>query len=516
MAWLEAALLGAAALSAAAGYAAGRRRLEAEAAAAPVPAALRLAEVTHELRTPVAGMIGMAALLGETGLTPEQAAYAEAIGAAGRALLGVVDDLLDSAANAAGAAPVRPFAPQRLVEEVAELLAPRALAKGIEIAAFVAPDVPARLVGDGGRIRQLLLNLAGNAVKFTAEGGVGLRVEAAASGIAFSVHDTGPGLPAPLRTGRFGRFRRGGAAESESGLGLAIAQRLAERLGGRLAVTSAPGRGTTISATLPLAAAKGTALPAAAPPLAGLGVVVAARSPFAAPWLVERLVAEGAAATLAGDAATARARLAETAGAVLVADRALGPDIVRLAAQARAQGRRTVALTTPAERRDLDRLHAEGFDHFLVKPVRAGSLLALLRPLAMAGRGEGPPPAPGAAGRALLAEDDPVNALLAEARLKRMGYAVERVGDGLAAVAAFRDARSRGAPFALVLLDLGLPGLDGCAVAQRIRAIEKGDSSTPVRLVGVSAAEESIRARAAGMDAFLRKPLDGAALATAV
>ncbi|HVV93539.1 MAG TPA: ATP-binding protein, partial [Hyphomicrobiales bacterium] len=306
-------LLVAAAAVAAAGYAAGRRRttdgapaVEAPPAAAEGAAAhaLRIAEVTHELRTPVAGMIGMAGLLRETGLNPEQTAYAEAVEAAGRSLLGVIDELLDAAADRAGADAARPFSPQRLAEGIAELLAPRALAKGIEIAAFVDPAVPERLVGDARRLRQILLNLAGNAVKFTATGGVGIRVDCRDHGIAFTVHDTGPGLPPALAAGRFRRFRRGAGAEAGSGLGLAIADRLAATLGSRLAVESAPGRGTAIGLTLPLPAAAAAALPAEAP-LAGLSVLVAARSPFAAPWLVERLAAAGAAAALVGDAAAA-------------------------------------------------------------------------------------------------------------------------------------------------------------------------------------------------------------------
>ncbi|HVV95123.1 MAG TPA: response regulator, partial [Hyphomicrobiales bacterium] len=206
----------------------------------------------------------------------------------------------------------------------------------------------------------------------------------------------------------------------------------------------------------------------------------------------------------------ARAALAARPIEVLVADRALGPDIVRLAAAVHGVGRRTIALVTPAERRDLDALHAEGFDQFLVKPVRAATLLGLLRPLAAAARGEGAP-ARGGARRALVAEDDPVNALLAEARLARLGFAVVRVTDGLAAVAAFRAAEDEGRPFALVLLDLGLPGIDGATAARRIRALEAEGKSA--RIVGVSAADERTRARAAGMDGFLQKPLDGEALA---
>jgi CheY-like chemotaxis protein/anti-sigma regulatory factor (Ser/Thr protein kinase) len=485
-------------------------------AAAPEPPSLRIAEVTHELRTPVAGMIGMAGLLLDSGLTPEQTAYAEAIGAAGRSLLLVIDELLDEAADVAGAGEVRPVAPQRMVEQVAELLAPRAMEKGIEIAAFVDPAVPERLVGDGRRIRQALVNLAGNAVKFTGRGGVGIRVEARADGIAFAVHDTGPGIPPATRARLFGRFQRGEGREAGSGLGLAIAARLAERLGASLAVDSIPGHGTTVVLTLPLAAGP-VAAQAAPTPLAGLGILVVARSPFAAPWLVERLTAAGAVAALANDSRGARARLANHPAQVLIADRALGADAVRLAAAARLAGLRTIAVVTPSERRDLGSLHAEGFDHFLVKPVRAASLMALLQPAAAAAHGLPlPQSSEAAAGRALLAEDDAVNALLARAHLARLGFAVDVVGDGAAAVAAFRQALDERRPFALVLLDLRLPGLDGCAVAGQLRAIELERRAVRARLIAVSAGAgrtERAAALAAGMDGFLAKPLEGAALA---
>lgn len=480
--------------------------------------ARRLATATHELRTPVAGMVGMAGLLLETPLTPEQTTYAEAIKASGEALIALVDDMLDLAALDAGKGAAAPgiFPPEMLVEQVVELLAPRAHEKGLDIAGHVAAGVPPRLIGDVGRIRQILFNLAGNAVKYTESGGVGLRVRAVTGGIAFAVHDTGPGVPDRALPRLFRPFERGPAgAAVGTGLGLSIAGRLAAALGGRIEVDSAIGRGSTFVAILPLAAAPETGEPPLRLP-AGHAVQIVSRAPFAA-WMAERLRAAGAAAGEPADLAEARALLARRRPDHLVIDRGLGPEAAALAAAARAVGVRTVALVTPGEQRDLASLHREGFDHYLVKPVRARSLIALLSgAIAPAG-----PAAPEAAPRhrALLAEDDPVNALLARAQLARLGHEVEHVTDGALAVAAHARALDEGCPFGLVLLDLRLPELDGCAAAARMRAAEAARNAPAVAILAITAnagAREQHEALAAGMDGFLRKPLDRDALVAAL
>jgi CheY-like chemotaxis protein len=248
-------------------------------------------------------------------------------------------------------------------------------------------------------------------------------------------------------------------------------------------------------------------------------VLVASAAPFGGPWMAEALDTAGAAcrheATLAG------AEQAVNGGAwsFMLIDRGLGEGTVDLAARARARGIRTVALLEPRERRAFDRLQARGFDHFLVKPVRAGSLLAVLSaPSTLRRR-----PQPGATARrlprALVAEDEAVNALLARAHLGRLGYAVAHVEDGAEAVAAFTEALANCDGFALVLLDLRLPGLDGFAVARRLRAVELEQQAPPTLIVALTANDGVAEKRAAldaGMDAFLGKPLDREALARLV
>ncbi|MFJ5370896.1 sensor histidine kinase, partial [Bosea sp. CER48] len=196
-----------------------------------------LATVSHEFRTPLNGILGMADLLSDTGPNAEQATYIAALRISGEALLALVDDILDVAKVEAGKLELieEPFDVVQLVETVAELVAPRAQAKGIELAAHIAPDVPTRLVGDRDRLRQILLNLVGNAVKFTEAGGVGLSLRFAAEGVEFVVADTGPGIPADRLDDIFGEFEQleqGGARQAGAGLGLAIVRRLAGLMGG--------------------------------------------------------------------------------------------------------------------------------------------------------------------------------------------------------------------------------------------------------------------------------------------
>ena len=494
-----------------------------------------LATITHELRTPVTGMIGMAGLLLETSLTPEQATYAEAIRASGEALNALVDDILDLAAVDAGKIALEPgpFSPEVLAEQVVELLAPRAQEKGLEIASYVDPSVPQRLLGDVGRLRQILFNLAGNAVKYTRSGGVGLRVDVHAEGIVFAVHDTGPGLAPDALERLFRPFERGDRSAEGTGLGLSIAHRLARHLGGRVEVDSELGRGSSFAAVVPLHSIEAF-VPEAEPPIAdGLHVLVVVRSPFTGPWMAERLKVAGASPIVVRDMATARAHLSGAPGYVVpqlvIIDRGLQDDSLALSALAVSGGIRTIALVTPNERRDLAALRREGFGSYLVKPVRMRSLLNLVagpaslesvKPDPEAGaESKQVDNAPAGRGRVLVAEDDAVNALLAQAQLSRMGFMVDHVADGAAAVSAFARALDSGRPYRLVLLDFRLPALDGCSAARHMRSVESSRRVSPATILAITAnagAAEKAEAIAAGMDGFLGKPLDRAMLASAM
>ena len=503
--------------------AAGRDRAE----AANEAKSRFLATVSHEVRTPLNGILGMVGLLRGTRLDAEQTSYLDAIETSGAALATLIDEILDFSKIEAGKLELsaEPFDIHAAVEGVVELLAPRAQAKGLEIAAHVGAEIPPRLVGDAARLRQVLINLAGNAVKFTESGGVGITVSRRGETLRFAVQDSGPGVPVERRAAIFGEFEQGDGSTTRryggTGLGLAISARLVERMGGRLELDQPPLAGSIFRFDLPLAAAPGAA--PAPPGLAGRRALVVARGRFEGPYLALRLSEAGAEVANAADAAEARAALASGRRFDLtLVDCALGPDLARsIAAAARAAGcARTLVLFTPFERRALGDVLAAGFDGWLVKPVRQRALLARLvdaaeRPAALAR----PALAPGEARpelSVLLAEDNEINARIALKLLDRLGCDVAHAHDGVEALEAARAAiRGERPRFDLILMDIRMPGLDGLEVSRFIRVEEARAGLSPTRIVAVTAnafAEDRQACRAAGIDDFVTKPVDLEAL----
>ncbi|HXY90234.1 MAG TPA: ATP-binding protein, partial [Xanthobacteraceae bacterium] len=230
-----------------------------------------LAVVSHEVRTPLNGVLGMADLLLETGLSPEQETYARAMKTSGKALLALIEEILDFSKIEAGRLDLESIAfdLSALVTDVVELLSPRAQAKGIEIAADIDDRIPPRVVGDAARLRQVLLNLAGNAVKFTDAGGVSLLVEREGDCIRFVVRDTGPGIDAEAQARIFNEFEQGDGSLARphdgTGLGLAIAARIVERMGAEIGLASGPERGSSFSFAVELPTAGDQQEAAAAP-----------------------------------------------------------------------------------------------------------------------------------------------------------------------------------------------------------------------------------------------------------
>ncbi len=489
-----------------------------------------LATVSHEFRTPLNGILGMADLLGDTGLDPEQATYVRALRTSGEALLGLVDDILDFAKVEAGKLELAQdrFDLGLLLETVSELMAPRAQAKGIELAAHLSPDMPTHFVGDRDRLRQILLNLVGNAIKFTDCGGVGIRIAREGNMVEVEVADTGPGVPEDRRQAIFEEFEQADDSSARrhegTGLGLAIVRRLVGLMEGSVWVESRGGGGSVFRVRLPLTVAAESAQPAL-PEWHGKHVLVVSAAPFGADFLRESIAAAGGSATQAVDAAQAQALLRSDAAyyAVLI-DQDIGrDDAVALAHAARLAGvRESLIMLSPLERRQFGSPREAGFTGFLVKPVRARSLYQRLspRPASVA-----PVETQGDIQSSILrprltvlvAEDNEINALLATRTLERFGCAAIWARDGRRALAAVAEGfNGTGPSFDLVLLDIRMPELDGLAVARAVRELEQARSHLPpLPMIAVSAnvAEgDRAAALAAGMDDCLAKPLDRAAL----
>ena len=494
-----------------------------------------LATMSHEIRTPISGILGMADLLREASLDLEHASYVEAIRSSGSALIALIDEILDLAKIEAGRFDlvVETVDLRRLTEGVVELLAPRAQSKGLEIAASFSAGAPRFVRGDGLRLRQILTNLAGNAVKFTDQGGVCVTVERGAMGVArFSVIDTGPGVPAERRAAIFDSFEQGDGSHARrfegAGLGLAISRELVRLMGSELTLADNPGGGSIFAFTVRLPEC------AAVEPFVaeetrrrapeGTRALIIADLPFEAPAMGARLAEAGVSVDHAlGLASGLEALSGQQKPDLVIVDCALGPDATnRLAQAAREAGvRRSLVLFSPFERRAFGQTALKAFDGWLVKPVRAGSLFERvawdLPPAAVPAAPRRSAPSPR---RALVAEDNDINALITQKALRRLGFEVVRALDGEEALRlASPIAPLESRPFDVILMDLKMPGLDGYEATRRLRRLEAacGWSPTPIVALTANAFDEQRGSpSAAGFDAFLVKPVEFAALAGAV
>ncbi|HTK36801.1 MAG TPA: response regulator [Caulobacteraceae bacterium] len=479
-----------------------------------------LATLSHEIRTPLNGVLGMTGLLERTRLDATQKDYLSALRNSGEHLLGLVNDVLDFAKLDAGRVELEP-APtdvERLLQGVCELLSPRANAAGVEIAWAAQVGIP-QILADDGRLRQILFNLAGNAVKMTKAGGVLLTVEprpAKGKGLRlrFCVRDTGPGLSREAQGQVFEEFvqTEEGVRAGGTGLGLAIVKRLVKAFGGLVGVESEPGKGACFwfEASFEAAGAgEGVG------ELAGLTVAVASASAIVREAAVRQVEACGATALSFETMAEAEARA--PAGVVVLVD---PPELGRSRLAAAPKSHPALVLLAPEARSRIARYRAAGYAGYLIKPLRRSSLaarvLAVLseRGVAPAARGpaaedERAAPAGACGARVLLAEDNPVNALLAKALLGREGCAVERVATGEEALEALAAA-----PFDVILMDMRMPVMDGIEATRRLRAL---GVKTPIVALTANAFEDDRRAcLEAGMDDFLTKPIEPAALRAAL
>ncbi|HEX5693594.1 MAG TPA: ATP-binding protein, partial [Arenimonas sp.] len=364
-----------------------------------------LATLGHEIRTPMTGVLGMAELLQASALDPQQRARVDAIQGAGRHLLRLVNDTLDLARIEAGKLVLEdaPFVLRPLLDELAALLRPLAEAKDLAFRLHCDDDVPAALRGDATRVRQILLNLAHNAIKFCERGELLIQVgRRSGGGVVLQVRDTGPGLPADQQARLFRRFEQGaglasGSRYGGSGLGLAISQELAAAMGGSISVRSEPGRGACFRVELPLPDAEAVAPPAAPPVLVvpGRRVLLVEDDPVVAAVVQDLLRQQGHAVEHAAHGLAALSALAAADFDLALLDLDLpGLDGFQLARLLRAQGRRLplLALTARADAEAEREALAAGMDGFLRKPVTGAMLAEALAAVAVAVPASSPTP----------------------------------------------------------------------------------------------------------------------------